>query len=148
MQKMHRSFIARNSASKLSNDSKSSPMTPKALQSQCHIPMTRPIGLRMYALRTRYLDGDQIAETVRTHFKVPRAEARERAVEALAAVGISSPRNCVSMYPMSLSGGMRQRVMIAAALACQPRLLIGGRRATHTHGQGGRLAAAIVVALV
>jgi peptide/nickel transport system ATP-binding protein len=74
--------------------------------------------------------GDQIAESVRLHRGASRATALERAVEVLGLVGMPRPAERVSNYPHQLSGGMRQRVMIAMALACEPKLLIADEPTT------------------
>ncbi|MBE7553095.1 MAG: ABC transporter ATP-binding protein [Anaerolineales bacterium] len=74
--------------------------------------------------------GNQIVEAVQLHFRVNKQQARERAIESLRQVGIPKPERRIDEYAFQLSGGLRQRAMIAMALSCNPRLLIADEPTT------------------
>ncbi len=84
----------------------------------------------MSALDPVFTVGEQISESLLAHGGLGRAEARERALEALRNVGIAAPAQRYNAYPHELSGGMRQRVMIAGAMICHPQLLIADEPTT------------------
>ena len=84
----------------------------------------------MTSLNPLFRIGDQLAEPLNQHLRISKADSRKRALELLDRVGIPDPYKRIDDYPHQLSGGMKQRVMIAMALACEPKLLIADEPTT------------------
>jgi dipeptide transport system ATP-binding protein len=124
-------WTARITADRLSFDDKNLlTMDEKERRSIIGKDMTMIFQEPLTSLNPCFTIGFQIVETLRFHLKLTRKQARSRAIEILRDVGIPAPERRIDSFPHQLSGGMNQRVMIAMAIACQPKLLIADEPTT------------------